>query len=92
MKKIVFLLSYCFICSVMFAQVENKVIYNNDKNIPSYYIFTDQAGSTFYRNGKTDDVTSHLKTIGTMGWSPGIYIAVAQVDGQYVSSKFVVSK
>lgn len=23
---------------------------------------------------------------------PGIYIAVAQVDGQYVSSKFVVSK
>lgn len=64
MKKMGFLtLSYCFICSAVFAQVENKVIFNNDKNIPAYYVFSDHADNTFYRNGITDDVTSHLKTI-----------------------------
>lgn len=32
------------------------------------------------------------KTIGTIGWSPGVYFALAQVNGQYVSCKFVLSK
>ncbi|MBO4315164.1 MAG: S8 family serine peptidase, partial [Prevotella sp.] len=37
-------------------------------------------------------VSGTSATVSTVGWSPGVYVAVALVDGQYISSKFVVSK
>ena len=37
-------------------------------------------------------VSGTSATVSTVGWLPGVYVAVAFVDGQYISSKFVVSK
>lgn len=37
-------------------------------------------------------VSGTSATVSTIGWLPGVYVAVAFVDGQYISSKFVVSK
>ena len=56
----------------------------------------------FFYNDLEEGITSRIindssvigtsKTIGTIGWSPGVYFALAQVNGQYVSCKFVLSK
>lgn len=37
-------------------------------------------------------VSGTSATVSSVGWLPGVYVAVAFVDGQYFSSKFVVSK
>ncbi len=37
-------------------------------------------------------VSGTSATVSTVGWSPGVYVAVAFVDGQYISSKFMVYK
>ncbi len=75
-------------------------ISESEEAISSFYTRLDMSSEwrlTVVRSdtGRTvydSSVSGTSKTVGTTGWSPGIYIAVAQVDGQYVSSKFVVSK
>ena len=75
-------------------------ISESEEAISSFYTTLDMSSEwrlTVVRSdtGRTvydSSVSGTSKTVGTTGWSPGIYIAVAQVDGQYVSSKFVVSK
>lgn len=51
-------------------------------------IVRSNTGRTVYDSS----VSGTSKTVITTGWEPGIYVATAQVDGHYVSNKFVVSK
>ena len=63
MKKSV--ISICLLwilSSVMYAQLDSKVIYTCDQSIPSYYVFSERGG-TFYRNDKADDITRQLNTL-----------------------------
>ena len=37
-------------------------------------------------------VAGRSKTVGIMGWDSGMYLAIAQIDGIYISCKFTVNK
>ena len=59
--------------------------------LPTTWLLTvirSDTGETAYESM----VSEMSKTVSTIGWRPGVYVATASAGGQHVSSKFVVPK
>lgn len=61
-KNVISICLLWILSSVMYAQLDSKVVYTCDQSIPSYYVFSERDG-TFYRNDKADDITKQLNTL-----------------------------